>query len=392
MDADDVDLIARIYDTALDPSIWPELMLRIAHKLGARGSFIFELRLDDHHPQIASRIFSANYIPEIVRDYLIRFNEEEIKDQDRFAELSQQGDSVDLVSDVELRTNLSELLAQPNIAFMMNHGLKHRAGALLNKDLVNVDRFSLQYSAEHGPITKAEISKAALFMPHIAKVIGLARPLEAQMIAKGIFEDVLRNIGQGIAVLSPRGTILYANVEFERCVSEYRFFRKAANGVLQLAHPNNSDTLNKRYHDLVVSDDSHGQFGARARKEAIVIDLEKPGTALFIEICPVEASNRTGNLGQGCRLITVIDTSRTVNCDTRRLKSFYQLSTTETEILEMVAQGRTNTEIAEMRNRSHDTVKSQMKGLMRKTNSQSRTDLVHMIHNLSSAISYQAEH
>ncbi len=392
MDADDVDLISRIYDTALDPNIWPELMLRIAHKLGARGSFIFELRLDDQRPQIASRIFSSNYVPEIVRDYLIRFNEEEIKDQDRFAQLSQQGDSVDLVSDVELRTNLSELLAQPNIAFMMNHGLKHRAGALLNKDLVNVDRFAVQYSAEHGPITKAESKKAALFLPHIAKVIGLSRPLEAQMVAKGVFEEIVRNIGQGIAVLSPRGTILYANTEFERCMSEYRFFRKTANGVLQLAQENTDDSLNKRYHDLLASDDAHGHFGARARKEAIVIALEKPGTALFIEICPVEASNRTGNLGQGCRLVTVIDTSRTVNCDTRRLKSFYQLSASETEILELVAQGRTNAEIGEMRNRSHDTVKSQMKSLMRKTNSQSRTDLVHMIHNLSSAISYQAEH
>jgi DNA-binding CsgD family transcriptional regulator/PAS domain-containing protein len=391
MDADDVDLISRIYDTALDPSIWPELMLRIAHKLGARGSFIFELRLDDQHPQIASRIFSANYIPEVVRDYLIQFNQEEIRDQDRFAELSQQGDSVDLVSDVELRTNLAELLAQPNIAFMMKHGLKHRAGALLNKDLVNVDRFSLQYSAEHGPITKEESKKAALFMPHIAKVIGLARPLEVQLVAKGVFEDILRNIGQGIAVLSPRGTILYANTEFERCLSEHPYFRKSSSGVLQLAYKNTNDTLNRRYHDLLANDDAHGQFGARARKEAIVIDLEKPGTALFIEICPVETSQKTGNLGQGCRLVTVIDTSRSVSCDTRRLKSFYQLSASETEILEMVAKGHTNSEIGELRNRSHDTVKSQMKSLMRKTNSQSRTDLVHMIHNLSSAVSYQAE-
>jgi hypothetical protein len=32
-----------------------------------------------------------------------------------------------------------------------------------------------------------------------------------------------------------------------------------------------------------------------------------------------------------------------------------------------------------------------MKALMRKTNSQSRTDLVHMIHNLSSAIHYTSD-
>jgi DNA-binding CsgD family transcriptional regulator/PAS domain-containing protein len=391
MNADDVDLVSRIYDTALDPGVWPDLMLRLAHKLGAAGSFIFELRLDDESPQITSRIFSANYKPEIVSWYLKTFNNEEISDQGRFADLSQKGNEVDLISDIALRPKLADLLSQPNTAFMITRGLKHRAGALLNKDLVNVDRFALQFSLDHGPITKDEINKAAYFLPHIAKVIGLSRPLEEQLIAKGIFEEVLRNIGQGVAILSPRGTILYANTEFERCLSENQVFRKSSNGVLQLIDFGQNADQVKNYHDLVTGDDKHGLFGARARKEAIVIDLEKPGTALFIEICPVEASERTGKLGAGCRLITVIDTSRNVTYDSRRLKSFYQLSTSETEILELVAKGHTNAEISDIRSRSQDTIKSQLKALMRKTNSQNRTDLVHMIHNLSSAISYGSE-
>jgi DNA-binding CsgD family transcriptional regulator/PAS domain-containing protein len=391
MDADDVDLISRIYDTALEPNVWPDLMLRIAQKLGAVGSFIFELRLDEQRPQIASRIFSSNYGSEIVSYYLQRFNNEEISDQGRFAELSQQGNDVDLISDIALRPKLSDLLAQPNTAFMMTRGLKHRAGALLNKDLVNVDRFALQYSVDHGPITREEIAKAAFFLPHIAKVIGLSRPLEEQLVAKGIFEEVLRNIGQGIAILSPRGTILYANTEFERCLAEHNVFRKQSTGVLQLMDSGKTSDQAKLYHDLVVGDDAHGQFGARARREAVVIDLDKPGTALFVEICPVEASERTGRLGAGCRLVTVIDTSRHVKYDSRRLQSFYMLSASETEILELVAKGYTNAEISEIRDRSQDTIKSQLKTLMRKTNSQSRTDLVHMIHNLSSAINYGAE-
>jgi len=388
MEADDIDLIARIYDTALDPSIWPELMLRIAHKLGATGAFIFELRLDEEHPQIASRIYSSNYSPEIVSWYLKTFNEQEISDQGRFAELSQKGNEVDLISDIELRPKISDLLAQPNVAFMMTRGLKHRAGALLNKDLVNVDRFALQFSIDHGPITPSEIKKANQFLPHIAKVIGMSRPLEEQLIAKGIFEEVLRNIGQGVAILGPRGTVLYANTEFERYLSEHKVFRKGTNGTLQLIDVTTNPAQAKHYHDLVVSDDAHGVFGARARKEAVVIDLEKTGTALFVEICPVEASIRSGKLGAGCRLVTVIDTSRHVKFDRKRLQSFYQLSASETEILELVAKGYTNIEIGEIRNRSQDTVKSQMKTLMRKTNSQNRTDLVHMIHNLSAAITY----
>jgi DNA-binding CsgD family transcriptional regulator len=194
-----------------------------------------------------------------------------------------------------------------------------------------------------------------------------------------------------VAVISPRGTVLYANTEFERCMSEYKIFRKSANGVLQIAEERVNGTQAKHFHDLVAKRDQHGLFGARARQEGIVVNLAKPGTALFIEVCPIEVSERTGNLGQGCRLVTIIDTSRAVSFDTARLQSYYHLTISETEILELVARGWTNAEISEMRNRSLDTVKSQMKNLMRKTNSQNRTDLVHMIHNLSSVIRYQAE-
>lgn len=391
VEADDVDLIARIYDTALDPAIWPELMLRIAHKLGARGAFIFELRLDQERPQIASRIFSSNYIPEIVRSYLIEFNDLEIADQGRFAELSRADNAVDLVSDIHLKNSLADLLAQPNTAFMMKHGLKHRAGALLNKDLVNVDRFALQYSLDHGPITEAERRKAAVFLPHIAKVIGLARPLEEQLLAKGIFEDMLRDANQGIAVLGPRGTVLYANVEFERVLSAYPVFRKAQNGVLEILEKGWGGETAGRFRSMIESGDAHGQYGARARKEALIVDLPSARGSLFIEICPVEESRQTGRLGAGCRLLTVIDTSRPVRHEISRLKTFYKLSPSECEILELIARGHTNAEMSDLRGRSPDTIKSQMKALMRKTNSETRTDLVHMIYSLSSVVGYQAE-
>ncbi|MFZ1773214.1 MAG: helix-turn-helix domain-containing protein [Rhizobiaceae bacterium] len=387
MDADDVDLIARIYDTALDPEIWPELMLRIAHKLGAAGSFIFELRLDDDHPQIASRIFSANYVPEIVRDYLIRFNAEEIDDQGRFATLSARADAVDLISDVHLRPQVSDLLAQPNTAFMMKHGLKHRAGALLNKDLLNIDRFALQYSLDHGPITESERRKAVLFLPHIAKVIGLARPLEEHFLTRAAFEEILGQSDQGIAILSPSGTLIYRNAEFDRVLETHRVFRLSPGGVLQVRQ----DELARKYHDLLTDADAHGRHGARARREALVFPLGGDGAAIFAEICPVDESRLTGRLGAGCRLLTLIDSSRPVRFDLSRISKFYQLSPSEADILGLIAEGHGNQEIAERRDRSPDTIKTQIKGLMRKTNSENRMDLVHMVRNLSSPVRYQAQ-
>ncbi|MCA0423455.1 MAG: helix-turn-helix transcriptional regulator [Proteobacteria bacterium] len=388
MDADDVDLIARIYDTALNPGGWPELMLRLAHKLGAVGGFVFEVRLGQQSSQVTSRIFSSNYSTDVVLWYLQKFNAQELIDQARFAELSKAGDSIDLISDIYLHDNVAALLAQPNTAFMVTQGLKHRAGALLNKDLVNVDRFALQFSVDHGPIRPTEIAKAQLFLPHIAKVLGLSRPLEEQLLTKKVFETIVRDIGQGIAILAPRGSILFANTEFERCLQDYRILRRTPQNHLQVVETNERRAECRKFNELLGDFTAHGHFGSRARREALVFELEQPGTALFVEICPIEQSPGMGHLGAGCRLVTVIDTSRQIKCDTNRIRSFYRLSQTETEIIDLVARGHTNIEISEIRNRSQDTIKSQMKSLMRKTNSQNRTDLVHMIQQLSAAVAY----
>lgn len=386
MEADDVELVARIYDSALDPDIWPDLLLRIAERLGARGAFIFEVRLDGGREQVVSRLFSSNYDPDIVADYLARFNALELADQGRFAELSQKSDPVDLVSDIFLKPRVDDLLAQENTRAMMAFGLKHRAGALLNKDLTKVDRFALQYGADRGPITEGEKRKAAIFLPHIAKAIGLARPLEERLGLLGIFEEMLRDADQGIAILSPRGKLIYANAEFDRIVEAHGVIRRTAGGGIRIVDEGGAG----RFRELVEDGGAHGRCGARARKEAVVLPLGATGAGLFVEICPVEQNRHTGRLGAGCRLVTIIDSSRPVRRDIERIRTFYDLSASESDILDLAADGRSNQEIADIRGRALDTVKSQMKSLMRKTNSENRMDLVHMVRNLSSAVSYKA--
>lgn len=381
----DVELIASIYNTSLDPDSWPEVLLKLAHRLGAAGSFIFEEMIAPDGSQIATRLFSENYDKSVVHDYLVNFNKEEIADQARFAELSAEHNAIELVSDIHLRSQLKDLLAQPNTQFMMKMGLKHRAGALLNKDLFHVDRFSLQFSHDHGPITEEERVAGSIFLPHVAKVIGLARPLEERCQLNDVFTKMLENADQGIAILGPRGAIQYQNTEFKRIVEEHNFFAIDPTGKLQCL----KDDLKKTYHQLIGKDDAHGQFGARSRREALVHNLPENDAALFIEICPITDGKYIGKLDNGSRLVTVIDTSRRVYFDLDRVQQFFALSKTETHILGLIAQGNSNNDIADHRNRSPDTIKTQISTLMRKTNSRNRTDLVHMVRNLSSAIRYE---
>ncbi len=384
MDSSDIDLIARIYDTALTPTSWPEVLYRVAQHLGAAGAFIFEVRNHDNVPQIASRLFSANYDRQVVADYMVQFNDDELRDQARFAQLSAQSDQVDLISDVELRPNVQDVLNQPNTQFMTKHGLLHRAGALLNKDLLNVDRFALQFDITRGPITIEERKKAGIFLPHIAKVIGLGRPLEHQFRVQAIFEEIINKSDQGIAILNGEGEIVFSNPEFERIVARHNVLRRLPTKKLQVMR----DDVAARFHDLIATD-AHGLFGARSRKEAIVLPLADAGSAVFMEICPIEETTYTGRLGVGYRLLTLLDTSKPVFIDVDRISDFYPLSKTEKDVLTLIAKGMSNQDIADLRNSAFETVKSQVKTLMRKTNSGSRLELIHMVRNLSAQVHYE---
>ncbi len=384
MEADDIDLIARIYDAALEPQAWPALLARIAYKIGAAGAFLFEVQREDDSEHVVTRMFSENYDPVVVRDFLSRFNHLELRDQGRFAELSAMTDPVELVSDIYIHNSVAMLLEQENTRFMMRHGLKHRAGALLNKDFLTVDRFALQFGVDHGPITDAEKRKAMVFLPHVAKSIGLSRPLEERLRLQDAFEALLGAAGQGIAILDHRGHVIYKNAELDRVLDVHPVFRLTAGKTLEV----NDAGQSGRYQAMLADDGAHGRFGARARKEALVVNLQKPGTALFIEICPAETNAAMGRLGRGCRLLTVLDTSRPLTVNLDRICSFFALSKAEASVLELIAAGHSNQEIADLRHRSLDTVKSQIRSLMQKTNSTSRTELVQMAGSLSSGIRY----
>ncbi len=385
----DIDLISRIYNTSLDPASWPKVLQDIAHHLGAAGAQIFELRTNQPNKIMSSRLFSENYPSEVVSKYLETFNKEEIEDQKRFVEASLKMKPLELISDIHLYSSLKELLERPNAQFMLKLGLKHRAGTLLNRDLVFIDRFSLQFDANSGPVTSTQKERASYLLPHIAKVISVSRPLEQYTNLQGIFSKVLDTLRQGVAILSPQGTVIFQNTEFERIVDDYDLFKYSSSGIIQCT----DESLENRYHQMVLTNEplAHGTFGSHARKEALVHELPNEGTALFVEICPISDGDLTGPLKGECRLITVTDSSRPVNIDLQRVDSFYSLSNKEKEVLELIALGDTNPVIADKRNRSLDTVKSQVATVMRKTNSSNRTELIHMVRNLSSVIKYNDE-
>lgn len=375
-------LVSRIYDTTLDQELWPSVLRDVARATGASGAMIFELTQSHGVQKIDCPHISENYDRIAVNDYLRKHNAQEIEDQLAFARISGVSEKIELVDDTDFDIPQDALSAQYNVQDMMKFGLRHRSGTLLNKDSWQIDRFSLQYNKDRGPSTAGEKKLAATILPHVAKALRIGRPLTKNLVLSAALGRHVENLNFGICLLAPDGHPIATNVEFDRIVDQMPVFKYTKSGKLVLAAQDRED----KYNSLISDSGSHGKTGAYPRRQSLFFPLTDMETGVFVEICPVFENDQFGQIPKNTRLITVMDsvTSKTIQSDV--VSRFFPLSQSEAAVLELIGTGRTNREVAEIRNRSFETVNSQVKSLLLKTHTSNRTELMQL--SLSLAASF----
>ena len=382
------DLVLKIYDTALNPATWPEILQQVAWFCNARGAFIFELEGQGETRRLNAVRASAIFDPDIVRLYLANHAEDELSDQEFFASRSQMTDAIELVPDTELDQQLRDsskdigVFERPHMQAQMSYGFKHRAGALLNKDDLYRDRFALQFSLDHGVVRPEDCAAAAQLMPHLAKAISLARPTNA---LQRQYESVARAVDRlniGVAILDHDRRVVFRNDEFNRQMTDYRTFRVGNDGRLAFSQ----DKFDRSVEDLLGDAKNHGQFGARPRKEAVASALDgEEAFALCVEIAPLPTAMEFGETALDGHIVYSLDTSQSYSVRTDTLRGLFGLTKSEAEVVALLAEGLTNQQISDVRTKSVHTINTQVKSVLSKTNTANRTQLIRLATNLSTA-------
>lgn len=373
------DLILKIYDTVADPASWPSMLDEISHYLNAQGAFIFEMEGFGDDRLLRAPYFSTGYSLEAVSEYLRLHTAQELRDQDRFAYHSKAADGLELIRDEVLADSEEELLARANTQMMIRFGLRYRAGALLNKDQIYQDRFALQFSESHGPLSDEERARAHGVMPHIAKALSVGRPslqLDRKFSSVASMVDHLK---VGVCVLDARGQVVFANVEFKRQMEHHRAFRIEKAGRLRFSEAKFDKSLQALFGDL----SNHGKFGGRPRKEAVSATLEDDTFALCIEVVPLDSAPEFGETNLEGHIVYSLDTSVSYDIKTDILTRLFALTRSEADVLELMADGLTNQQISEARGKSIHTINSQVKSVLAKTRTANRTQLIRMATNVS---------
>lgn len=374
MQEPDEQVILDIYDTVLDAGRWPGVLDRIARAVGARGCIIFELdEADPRARQLRAPHFSAAYDPVLVDGYIHRFAEEEFADQEIIARHSARGDRIEIVGDDVLAPEHSALALRPNAQEMARHGVHYRAGAVLNKDDLSRDRFSVQFSRRHGPMSGAERAALATILPHVAKALHLGRPLRQLSTAYAGLAEAMDRLRIGVCLIRGDRQIICENVEFARQrESAGVFFRDGAGRLEMRAAPDR-----QWLHAMTADARDHGRCGARPRKEALGGRQASCGR-LAVEISPLTSADAFGERRLDGYAIYSLDTGRELPLDLDLLAKVLTLTQSETRLVGLLAEGLTNRQISDRRNRSVETINSQVKSLLAKADCANRTQLIRL--------------
>ncbi|WP_282152723.1 helix-turn-helix domain-containing protein [Ruegeria atlantica] len=368
----DPEILVDIYDLVVVPDAWPTILDRIAKSVNARGAIVFGIdEGDDGLPRLFAPYMSSNYDPDQVSTYLHKFQQFELEDQRIFARHSVMGDNVDIVGDDVLAKTKEILDARPNSRAMADFGIAHRAGALLSKDQPLRDRFSLQFSQKQGPLSPHQRRILRTILPHLAKACELARPVRQLDLKGALLAESLENMAIGICILRADGAVITQNQEFLRQIQQYHLFRINPRGRLE---PTRNEDRNW-FQKLTSSVSEHGQFGARPRKEAMAAASDDP-PQLAVEVVPIKGKYAIGDSATEGFMVCSLDTALGLQMDSELIGKVLGLSVAEGSLIEMLADGLSNRQIAKKRDRSIETVNTQVKGLLAKTNCANRTQLI----------------
>ncbi len=367
-----LNLIARIYDTVLDAERWPEILAEIAKIGNAIHTNI--IMHDSRNPEVS--IAAASYDKTIFEE----FHEKYMVSEEPMAINMLKYPAFQMVSDDELcnwGVNYSDMPVMPLLKRAL--GVKRRIVARLHDHGAWFDGLTFFYSLDRGLMTSAENKEVQIILPHVAKAVAVARPFN---VLKSRFQavfSVLDRFHIGVLVLSSSGSVVIKNMEAER--------------ILDLK---DGLSLNSKFQLIAQSDNGHSHLGAAIKAASatsqsegensgslLSIERRSGEDAFLVEVAPLmDSQPEIGELLRGV-LIFIIDPTNRARISTAGMEMLYELSKTESLVCKMLVDGHDTREMAEIRNVSPETIRTQIKSVFAKTRSSNRADVVRLALNVN---------
>ncbi len=369
MNKEQFTLISRIYDASIDQSFWPSILDMAAPQVGAKGSALLSISLHNEY-EYSCHTISTNYSRSVLDEYEEKYAKYEEKHFNRVA----HSEPLSVNYDKDWEESPKLFAQRPDVLFLKeNLGIYHRCAVKLNNDMEWFDCLTFQYENSQSKISKNGLNSIEILLPHFSQAMNLSK---AFGILNSRFQAVLGVLDKyliGVLLVLPNMDVVLANKTAEDIISNTGKIGITANRKLV-----SRDLANNLKRAIANSSDT--SMGENIHPSSQFNIVKENGIDnLFLEISPIKDTNEEINSKFKGAIVTIFDSEQAHALDATCLKEAYKLSKAETIIANHYIQGKTYSEISEIRSVSAETIKSQVGSILNKTNSINRIDLINLI-------------
>lgn len=361
--------ITAVYSAVLDDKLWQPALEAIATDFDAAACSLLYSEIHGDTPfrvNFGSK-FWAELGPEAIAHYESNYAHYEV---DAWNYL-QQSPANTIILDTDFAD--AELLkSRPDYQYVMeSHGICHRAGIRLNDNPAWFDSMTVQYSTKFKLPPEGARALLAEIGPHVAKATECCRMFRTLQQRYQAALAALDHVEVGLCVVTERGVVILKNQTADEILFSTNQLKITADN--KLFYTRNNEQLQAAFSQCAST-----ALGMNRSTEFIFTTTDER-TDLLIEVAPLHDKSGELERGLNAALVTLIDPARTEVLDTSLVARAWNLTEVESSVLEMLVLGSTNSEMADKRNVSPETIKSQVRSVYRKTNTGKRSELIRLV-------------
>ena len=363
--------ILRVYDAQIDDTAWDDVMDQCQAYVGSRGSALVVVDQANTYAwelNVGSEIWRA--LAPSVAEHIAKFTH---FDAEAYLQLAGQPKHW-LGLDYKFWTN-ANLREREDYAFYLQHaGVFRRIASRLNDNKSWMDCITFQYEDTIEIVSDSSQQRIRDLLPHLAKSIEMGRAWRELSARHNAVLAALDHFAIGILVMSRSGHIVVANKEASRMLESDDGIRIRVDGKIRAADNDIDAALQVAIRRAA---DTSGGFDVSS-ETLIAISRRSNNPAYLGETFPIrDSQGELNDTGQLC-ILALIDPNHTKDISVDAMALAYELTDAEKSVCRLVVAGKTNIQIGEIREVGQETVKTQVKKLLSKTNCARRSDLVRL--------------
>ena len=355
-------MIGSIYDCALDPGLWPGMLLPLSEALGFRSSFLALQEMPSGR---------------LLLDVSTGISAEDLVRQRGYgADVLDQWGGIERMLSLPLETPLVLSQINPRAGeCRYSREWAHPLGFFdalaigFTRDAHSLSSLGLGRHRDDGPIGAAEVDLTALFIPHLKRALAISRLLDARAVERATFAAALDALSVAVLLVTPDLRLLHAN--------------RAGEATLRAGAP-----LGLRHGRLTAQNGLGAALAAAlavpvggiGRRGLGIPARRADGEELVLHVLPL---GETNPLAGATAAIFVAPAVTPRPPPLAAVAALFDLTPAETGVLDLVGAGRTNTEIAAALGIAVSTVRTHLLRLFEKTGTHRQADLAALLASFS---------